>query len=74
MKENTPILEELVELRHQQANLLGYSTHAAYIQERRMAKSPDNVTAFLSGLTEKLQKLWKKEMQELTQLKNEEVV
>ena len=33
MKENTPILEELVELRQRQAELLGYSSHAAYILE-----------------------------------------
>ena len=33
MKENTPILEELVELRHKHAELLGYSSHAAYILE-----------------------------------------
>ena len=33
MKENTEILEKLVELRQRQADLLGYKTHAAYIQE-----------------------------------------
>ena len=33
MKENTEILEKLVELRQRQADLLGYKTHASYIQE-----------------------------------------
>ena len=33
MAENTPILEELVSLRHELATLLGYKNHAAYIQE-----------------------------------------
>lgn len=33
MTENTPILEELVSLRQKQAELLGYPSHAAYIQE-----------------------------------------
>ena len=33
MKENTEILEKLVELRQKQSDLLGYKTHAAYIQE-----------------------------------------
>ena len=35
MKENTEILEKLVELRQKQADLLGYRTHAEYIQEVR---------------------------------------
>ena len=33
MKENTEILEKLVDLRQRQADLLGYKTHASYIQE-----------------------------------------
>ena len=33
MKENTEILEKLVELRQRQADLLGYKTHASYVQE-----------------------------------------
>ena len=33
MKENTPILEELVALRQKHAELLGYASHAAYILE-----------------------------------------
>ena len=33
MKENTEILEKLVELRQKQSDLLGYKNHATYIQE-----------------------------------------
>ncbi len=36
LKENTPILEELITLRQQQAELLGYATHADYIHEVRV--------------------------------------
>ena len=32
MAENTPIIEEIVELRRKQADLLGYADHATYIQ------------------------------------------
>ena len=35
MVENTAILEEIVGLRQQQAELLGYNDHATYIQEVR---------------------------------------
>jgi thimet oligopeptidase len=31
MKENTPILEELVRLRAEQAAILGYENHASYM-------------------------------------------
>ena len=32
MAENTAIIEEIVELRRQQAELMGYEDHATYIQ------------------------------------------
>lgn len=38
IKENTPILEELIQLRQKQADLLGYKNHAAYIQEVKKFK------------------------------------
>lgn len=73
MKENTPILEELIELRQRLADLLGYKNHASFIHEERMAKSPEKVAQFLSDLASKLDQLWKDELQVLLKLKNEEV-
>eukprot|EP00795_Rhopilema_esculentum_P016852 gene16852-8327_t len=72
MKENSPILEELVELRAKMASLLGYPTHAAYITEMRMAKTAENVANFLSELAQKLDTLGEKEIKELLQLKKAE--
>jgi Zn-dependent oligopeptidase len=72
MTENTPILEELVSLRQKQAELLGYPSHAAYIQELRMAKDPDTVSKFLSDLAVKLQPIWLKEKEEMLGLKKKE--
>ena len=72
MEENTKIIEEIVELRKQQADILGYKNHATYIQEIRMAKNPDTVSEFLTTLGVKLQPLWKAEKEVLLKLKKEE--
>jgi len=61
LKENTAIIEEIVELRQKQAELLDYSDHATYIQEIRMAKNPETVAKFLSELAVKLKPLWEEE-------------
>ena len=73
MKVNTMTLEELIKLRQQQADILGYANHAAYVQEMRMAKDPKTVGDFLNELAEKLQPLWQKEKQVLLHLKEQEV-
>src|SRR5690606_10097420 len=44
---------KIVKLRHQRANLLGYKTHAHFVLEERMAKTPEKVEAFLNELLEK---------------------
>lgn len=72
LKENTPILEELITLRHKVANLLSYSTHAEYIQEILMAKNPTNVRNFLNDLASKLEQQGSKEIERLLILKKEE--
>lgn len=41
---------EIVRLRHERANLLGYKTHADFELERRMAETPARVTGFLERL------------------------
>eukprot|EP00794_Sanderia_malayensis_P002826 gene2826-3267_t len=72
MKENTPILEELVKLRAKMASLLGYPTHSAYITEMRMAKTAETVQNFLSDLATKLTPLGKSEVSEMLELKKAE--
>ena len=73
VEENTPRIEELVQLRHKKAKMLGYPTHAAYVQEERMAKNPETVATFLKSLKEKLQKLWSKEEAKFLELKEAEM-
>ncbi|XP_041475989.1 thimet oligopeptidase-like isoform X1 [Lytechinus variegatus] len=70
--ENTAILEELVKIRAQLAKLLGYSTHAEYILEMRMAKTPETVSTFLSGLAEKLRPLQREELEGFLKYKEED--
>ncbi|XP_069128024.1 thimet oligopeptidase-like [Argopecten irradians] len=71
-KENTPILEELVRLRHEKAQLLGYPTHAAFVLDMRMAKKAESVAAFLKDLASKLQQLKAEEMKLFLEYKKEE--
>src|SRR5690606_20922163 len=44
---------KIAELRYQRANLLGYTTHAHFVLEERMAKTPETVNTFLNELLEK---------------------
>jgi len=70
--ENSKILEELVELRHEKAGLLGYDTHSAFIVEARMSKTEPAVRDFLSNLASKLDPLMKSDMATLLEIKKAE--
>ena len=52
--------------------MLGYESHAAYIQEIRMAKDPASVKKFLSELATKLVGLWQEEKEIMIKMKEEE--
>ena len=50
-KYNTyPIVVEIAKLRAEQAEIMGYPNYASYSLEKTMAKTPDNVYAFLKNL------------------------
>ncbi|EDV27240.1 uncharacterized protein TRIADDRAFT_22587 [Trichoplax adhaerens] len=70
--ENAAIMEELVELRQKQADLLGYAVHADYITEIRMSKTAANVKNFLSRLASKLKPLGESDLQAYLKYKSEE--
>jgi oligopeptidase A len=48
--DNGPIISELLPLRHELAQLLGFQSYAEYALATRMAKSPRQVTSFLDDL------------------------
>lgn len=70
--ENAPTLAKVARLRRQAAQLLGYSNHAEYILETKMAKTPKTVLDFLSDLQAKLRPLAESEKATLLALKKEE--
>lgn len=45
-----PIVAEMAKLRAEKGELMGYNSYAAYSLERTMAKTPENVMAFLNQL------------------------
>jgi len=62
--DNKKIVKEIVDLRLERANLLGYTTHADYVLEENMAKNPANVYKLLD-------KIWKPA---LAKAKKEEIM
>jgi oligopeptidase A len=48
--DNTPLMAEILALRHEAANLVGFSTFAEYSLATKMARQPDEVLQFLREL------------------------
>jgi len=63
--DNKKHLSRIAALRYKKANLLGYKTHADYVLEISMAKSPDKVFEFLDKLWTPALKMAKEEAAEL---------
>jgi Zn-dependent oligopeptidase len=63
--DNQEIVLKITKLRYNRAQLLGYDTHAHFVLEERMAKTPGNVQNFLEDLLSKALPAAKKEFQVL---------
>ena len=48
--DNKNIIKQIISLRIERAKLLGYKTHADYVLEKTMAKTPENVYSLLNQL------------------------
>lgn len=68
---NEENVKQLVKLRHERANILGYKSHAAYVLEERMAKTPETVLDFLNDLLVKAKPFADKEIKELANFAKE---
>ena len=66
--DNQNLIKEIVKLRQEKAELLGYKSFADYVLEERMAKSPAKVFEFLNELLEKATPYAEKEIDELKTL------
>ncbi len=66
--DNQNLIKELLSLKQQKAELLGYKNYADYVLEERMAKSPAKVIDFLNELLTKAQPYAAREIEELKAL------
>jgi len=65
--DNQETIKNLIKLRHDRAKLLGYTSHADFVLEERMAKSPMAVMDFLESLLEKAKPKARKEVEEVSE-------
>jgi len=64
-RDNQEVVKQLVKLRAELAQLLGYKTYAKYVLEERMAEAPNKVEEFLNDLLEKALPKAKEEVEEI---------
>lgn len=62
---------EIAKLRFERAKLLGYTTHAHYVLEERMAETPQKVHDFLNELVKKAKPAAEREFQQLERFAKE---
>src|SRR5699024_6564805 len=61
---NEKIVLRIAKLRFERAQLLGYKTHADFVLQERMAKSPGKVEGFLADLLDKSKPAAEREFEE----------
>lgn len=66
--DNQDSILQLIQLREKRAQLLGYSNHAEFTLEERMAKDPRTVFEFLHSLLEKAKPKAERDVQEVAEL------
>ena len=53
-RDNRALIREIIELRHERAQLLGFETHAHYELTERMLNTPEKVAGFLEPMLQRL--------------------
>ena len=70
--DNKAIVSEIVNLRLRRANMLGYDTHADYVLDNNMAKTPDKVYGLIESLMDAGLVVAKQEVKDLQALIDKE--
>ena len=63
--DNTPLMQQIVALRHELATLVGYANYAEYALATRMAKTPHEVLDFLQAMANSARQFAEHELAEL---------
>ncbi|SEO89464.1 oligopeptidase A [Aquisalimonas asiatica] len=71
--DNSAIMDEILALRHEKAQLLGYDNYAELSLATKMAESTDAVTGFLTDLAQKARPVAEREFQELQTFARDEL-
>ena len=70
--DNSELMNEIIALRHRQAQLLGYESYAHYSLARKMANDINEVLDFLNGLASRSRKMAKRELKALQEFAKSE--
>ncbi|MBQ8746068.1 MAG: M3 family metallopeptidase [Rikenellaceae bacterium] len=70
--DNKQVINDIVRLRTERAHLLGYPTHAHYVLDVQMARSPENVYAMMDELWAPALERAKAEMEAMREMMKEE--
>jgi oligopeptidase A len=69
--DNTQIMSDILKLRHELAELIGFKNHAERSLATKMAQSPEQVLDFLNDLAARSRPIAEKEFEELKEFANE---
>lgn len=67
--DNKQTINDIVRLRTERAHILGYKSHAAYVLDNQMAKTPENVYALLDEIWEPALNTAKEDLEAMKQIK-----
>lgn len=70
--DNSEVMEEILALRHELAQLLGYANYAERSLATKMAESPDQVLSFLHDLARRAKPVAEQDLAELTDFAREQ--
>ena len=69
--DNSEVMEQILALRHEQAQLLGYNNYAERSLARKMARNTEEVMSFLTDLAQRSKAQAEQELADLTQFASE---